>query len=400
MKLTATNLDFSNILQLSGIVKGSNSTVQLENLNAYLFYSKEKDTLSLFVKGNIMTAAIVIPATVETDSDKDVAIAIYSDNLVHLVGTYSEEQKKKLTMTIETTEKSSLFEFTCDSDKVDFVHLVSKETEVQEIGVLINTLGNITYGKPLFSTNMLLGEDRQYFLTGIENCLSFIEGDLRNNAIAIYCDRLIANDKRHIYLYDFVNKLPIDDPPLALHKEVAQVIINLNAKKGKMAFFMLDNNKVRVYDEKLKFYAELNNSMSNILPPSTEDLTMLAPTDIVFSYKKKELEEQLKFFMGFYTNKVGYKTICVDTLPEGIKLILRNSGVVGYSSSHIERTLDVEINPQYTGLHVVVIITSIMDFIHGLAADDKVEFYMDNEHRAVVLKCNRQQIYLPKSQEK
>jgi hypothetical protein len=400
MKLTATNLDFSNLLQLSGIVKGSNPTVQLENLNAYLFYDKQKNLLSFLVKGRILTAAIGIPAILDVDSDTDIAIAIYSDNLIHLISTYSEEQKKTLIMTIEADEDTSYLEFICEKDKILFAHLISKEAEVKEIGMLIDKLETVADSKSLFSTNMLLGEDKQYFLTGIENCLSFIEGDLRNNAIAIYQDRLIANDKRHIYLYDFVNKLPINDPPLALHKEVAQVIINLNTKKGKMIFFLLDNNKVHLYDEKLKFYAELNNSMSNILPPTAEDLKMLAPTDLVFSYGKKALEEQLKFFMGFYTNKVGYKTICLDTLPEGIKFVLRNSGVVGYSSSHIERTLDVEINPQYTDLHAVVIITSIMDFIHGLAADDKVEFYLDNEHRAVVLKCNRQQIYLPKSQEK
>jgi hypothetical protein len=120
----------------------------------------------------------------------------------------------------------------------------------------------------------------------------------------------------------------------------------------------------------------------------------------VFSYSKKELQELLNFFIGFYTNKVSYKTLWLETLPTGIKFTLKNSGVVGYNSSHVERTVDLTINKEYSNVSSVVLITSMIDFIHNLDASDIIDFYMDNEHRAVILRCNRQEIYLPKLQEK
>jgi hypothetical protein len=390
MNLTATNLDFSNLLQLSGIVKSASAKAQLENLNAYLVYTGGK--LDFFIKGNVITAAIAIPATVKSDFDKDIAIAIYSDNLIHLISTYTEAQKKELIMTIEIG-KNSLFEFTYGTDKVDLAHLVPKETEVEEIVDLLSKLSVVFSLEDASIGPLMLGEDEEYFLSGIENCLSFIEGDLRNNAIAIYPDRLIANDNRHIYIYGLTNNLPIENAPIALHKDVANTIINLY-RKGIMAFYIMKNGKVKLFDD-YGFRAEMNNSMSNILPPTDADLKMLAPTSLTFSYDKKSLEEQLKFFIGFYTNKVSYKTICIETLPTGIKLILKNAGVVGYNSSHVERTVELKMYNEYSKPSVVLI-TSIIDFIHNLDASDIIDFYMDNEHRAVILRCNRQEIYLPK----
>ena len=340
-----------------------------------------------------MTAAITIPATIDSEFE-ECALMIYSENLVHLISTYTEEQRKSLVMTIEITDKGSLFEFICGKDKIDFVHLVPKKNEIEEIGILMKGLEITVSGAILLDSHRLNG-GREYFFDGLNNCLSFIEDDVRNNAIAIYQDQLIANDNRHIYMYGLIDPLPITAPPLSLHKKVAKTILNLNAKKGKMEFFIIEK-QVYIYDEKYGFKAKLNNSMSNITPPTTEDLIRLAPTESVFSYSKKELQELLNFFIGFYTNKVSYKTLWLETLPTGIKFTLKNSGVVGYNSSHVERTVDLTINKEYSNVSSVVLITSMIDFIHNLDASDIIDFYMDNEHRAVILRCNRQEIYLPK----
>ena len=393
MKLTASPIDFTNLLQLQSIVNDSQADTQLENLNAYLFYSKEKNDISIFIKGRLIQASIGITATIDSDFDSDMAIMVYTDNILHLISNYTQDAKNKIVMTIEMKDGKSKFSFTSDTDMVDFPHLFLKDMEVDEISGLIEGLD---INPSALLSSLSFGESRQYIMDGLSNCLSFIEDDVRNNAIAIYADKFVANDNRHIYIYDLIENLNISgDTPISLHKKVAKSLININNKKGSLVF-NINGDKIVAYDEKFKFKAIMLNSLSMITPPTEEDMKVLSPIKKVFTIKKIELQEIMKFFLGFYTSKVTYKTIEFMLYDSGIKFTLRNSGVVGFNSSHVERKLPLEIDKEYVNIEATVLVPSIVDFLHSVSNDDLIGVYVDFTHRAIILSTDRQKILLPK----
>lgn len=398
MKLTATNLDFSSILQLDSIVNGLTPEVKQESLNAYLYYSSEKQDLSLFVKGSQSYANIGIPASVTTDATSDLSIMVYIDNIKHLINNYTDEQKSNLKMSIEYDEDKSTFQFESDIDNIKFAHLKLNDNEVKEIKTLISTLEEKDDEDEIFTFDNLDDSFKEYFMSGLNNCLSYIEEDLSNNAIAIYNDKFIANNKLHVYIYHLVNKLNLDTTPVSLHKKIAKTLLSLHGKKGDMKFSIYSGtmNKIKIEDTKFRFKAILNNNLANIAPPTEDDLKVREPSIKVFTAKSSKLMEIVKFFLGFYSSRVNYKTIVVKVIKSGMNFTLLDSGVVGYGSSHVERKFDVNVDTKAIGVKSMLIITSIQSFLSSLNKDDDVDFFMDEEHGAVVLRSNKQEIYLPR----
>ena len=390
MKLTATQLNFSNLLQLEQIVKDSTPEIKMDNLNAYLHYKKENNALLILVKGRLITATIGISATIISDFISDFTLMINTDNIIHLLSNYTEEQKNKITMMVEISETSTL-SFTTDTDIVNFSHLVLKQDEVEGINSLVELVKG-DKAKLIFSYDSV--SNKEYFLSGLSNCANFIEDDITNNAVAIYKDKMIANDNRHIYNYGLIDNLNLESEPITLHKKVVRNILNLNKKKGMMNFNLHSGGVLFISDTKFEFNAIMNNALSNVSPPSIDDISSIEPTTLALTIPQSSFHEIVKFFIGFYTSKVIYKTIALKTSKLGLEFMLKNTGVVGYNSSHVERKIDIDINPASVDVECMVLITSISDFIANIT--DNVEVYMDNEHRAVVLSSGRQKIYLPK----
>lgn len=397
MKLTASSIDFTNLLHLDSIVNNLQPDIKLENLNSYLYYNKRENKLYLFIKGSIAYAAIDIDATI--DADEDIGLMIYSGNITHLVSNYTEEMRNKIKMTIDLSKEKSVFSFTGNNDKINFAHLALTEAELQEVAILTSSLPFPHYQKgeiPIFDFN-LTGDSRQFFLNGIDNCLDFIDDDLKNNAIAIYPHKLLASDNRHVYQYGLIDNLPINNP-VFIHKKIAKIILDLDNKKGNPLFILFSNNRIQITSVPYKFRAIINNNLANIAPPDEEDLKGLRPNTIMSVVNKVFFDEFLDFFMGFYSTKVNYKTITVESLENALNFTLKNSGVVGYNSNHVERQFETATNG--SGVSCVLLIDSIRNFIKHLTKEDSITMLMDSEHKAVVLQSNRQELYLAKLKDK
>jgi hypothetical protein len=396
MKVTASSIDFSSLLHLGGIVNSLQPDIRLDNLNSYLYYRKSDNKLYLVIKGSISSAVLEIDSVLE--GGQDFAMMVYTDNIVHLMETYTEDKQKNSIMVMESTKDSSLFSFTGNNDKVNFPHYVPTESETKEIASIINSLYSQSSLEGIFDFS-LSGEARQYFLGGIRNCLDFIGDDLKNNAVVIYKDRLVVSDNRHVYLYYLTENLPLEEQDfLCLHKKIAKTIIDMEDKGGNPRFIIQSDKQVYVDSTKYKFRAVLNNVLSKVAPPSPADLEKIQPHSKMTSLDKGSFLDILNFFMGFYSSKVSYKTITINTTKNSIDFVRKDTGVSGYNSSHVERKLDTI--PGVVGVSCTMLIDSIKSFVKHLTKEDMVDIILDEEHRAVILKANRQEIYLAKLKEK
>ena len=100
--------------------------------------------------------------------------------------------------------------------------------------------------------------------------------------------------------------------------------------------------------------------------------------------------------MGFYSSKVNFKVLTLEAQKDGINFLLKNSGVVGYNSSHVERKLALDM--VISGTTCSVLFDSMRLFIKELSKDDMINLFMDDEHKAVILSSNagKQEIYIAK----
>ena len=193
MKLTLTSPDFSILSKFDNVVKSLQPEIKLENLNSYLLYNNQKNSLELLVKGPMAYAKLPIPANIDKDFvDKDLSLMIYSGNITHLLSYYSPEDINALIVTIEVNEGNSKFTFTSKKDVIDFAHLVPTDSELSEILELSEKLDTTNVDNPIN-----LNEDgKKSFSEALSSCLRFIEDDVRNNGIAIYGNRVVASDNR------------------------------------------------------------------------------------------------------------------------------------------------------------------------------------------------------------
>jgi hypothetical protein len=395
MKLTASLIDFSSLLKIDSIVNSLQPDVKLDELDSFLYFDKKQEKLFFLVKGALSSSCMEISATLS--GDETGAVMVFSGNLIHLIESYSEEMQKNIVLTIEASGEKSKLIFTGNNDRVQFHHLFVPESNLKELGSIIHSLYEETYPDPLLSYSFS-NDSGKVLLNAISDCLSFVDDDLKNNAIAIYPTKLMASDNLHVYIHELSDPLPIlENKSIFLHKKIAKVLLDLEGKGGEANFTYYLNNMIYLESPKLRFRSFLNNKLARIAPPSEEDLIGLRPPSPVTTINKVTFSELLNFFMGFYSSKVNFKILNLEVQKDGINFVLKNSGVVGYNSSHVERKLLTEVGPD--SISCSVLFDSMRLFIKALNKEDNITILMDNEHRAVVLSSNRREIYIAKPSE-
>ncbi len=394
MKLVITNPNFNNLIRLEGVVKSLQPDIKLENLNSYLYYNKDSNTLNLMIRGALAYASINIPAEIDCgDSPTDMAIMIYSNNITHFLGYCKKEDIP--TLTLQDGEKS-IFSIKSEHDTIDFAHMVAQASEVTELSELYAKLNSDT------SNLFTMGEDSTTrFCDGLNHCMNFINEGVKNNAIALYSDKMIASDNRHVFVHHIPLSYPIkSDEYIALHRKIAKTLVDVLTKDKASSFSL--GEKITISSKLLGFNCVLNNKIATIAPPSQGDLENIGSTELITSLQVETLKDITSFFMGFYSSKVDYKTIIITVLPTELKFELRNSGVQGYNSSNVERILPCTIHGNNIDgeLTVIVLIDSIRDFINNLNKIDMVTINMDTNHMAIVMDSGCERIYIAKLMDK
>jgi len=391
MKLTVSNIDFSSLLKIDPIVNNLQPDIKLAELNSYLFFDKGKEKLFFLIRGPLTASCMEISATLEGDTSG--AVMVFSGNITHLINSYTDELQKNITLTITIIGDKSTLTFTGNNDKVQFPHLSVGEANLKELEDLVDRVLYSGVEPPILDYTFTK-DTGVNFLEALSSCLSFVDNDLRNNAVAIYQDKLIASDSRHVYIQKLISNLNLIEGPIFLHRKIATVLIDLKSKTDNVYFVYCADNMVILKAPTLKFSALLNNKMARIAPPSEDDLASIRPVTAIADIPKAIFSDLLNFFVGFYSNKINYKVLSLKTQSDGINFILKNSGVIGYNSSHVERKLLTVVNGG--DIACSVLFDSMRLFVKELSKEDTVSLFMDNEHKAVVLSSNRQEVYIAK----
>lgn len=400
MKLTVQNVDIREFKEYLGVLDQLSTDTKQDGLNAFLFYSTGQNRLNLILKDSFTFASVDIPCQIINDKDEmgfDWGLGINSNTLSYILSSYQEEQLASMNWELgEAADGKSFFRIVTTYDNLSLPHLTMTPDQISELRELLSTpLPEVKFSLSDFK------DQRNDFLAGMADCMGFVsDDDRKNNAVALYTNRMMVNDQRHIFIYDY--NLPAlfleENTPVVLHKKIVRTLLAFWSKKAITSFdAAVAEDQKKVFITAPHFVAILNNALANIIPPQKADLVNLTPLERTCTPLVKDLLDTATFFSGFYKGGMEFKPIMVETLEnEGIKFTLRDSGVAGFNSSNIERMLPVDVSGATPGCSSTLLNDSLIKFLKTLPAtkEDTISMFMDSDHPAVYLSGAKKKIYL------
>jgi hypothetical protein len=161
----------------------------------------------------------------------------------------------------------------------------------------------------------------------------------------------------------------------------------------------------RIYVQAPELTLILNNSSINVAPPADEDLKSLAPANILFSIDSAVLSSAVSFFTTFYKSS-DKRVLTIHIKNDGVLLIIKDSGVAGFSSAHVEKFLDTGtiLGDGEEDFEFAVHQDDLDEFLNivikasGKNPPPMVDVYVDNDddHRAMKLSTVGRSVYLAK----
>ena len=386
-KINVSVINFAELLPYKKALESLSPANQVGNLNASLLYSKDKNSLTLYVSDSTALAFVNIEATIEAeDISDDFGFYIDYRKFFDIIQSYKPEVRSTISMEL-ALGPSSLKLFT-SIDKLSLPHLEMNLDQVLEVqnSPLMEPPADFDFSLSQF-------EDRKDFLTGLTNCLKFIATtDKKNNALALYSDRLVVNDRRHIFIYNFETPIVLPTQPVSIHKLSAKILGALS--RDTIEYFITQDMKRAIIQDKFATFV-LNNSMSNIMPPSEEDLDSIRSQTQAFNMPTTQLAEIAGFFNQFYSSDMEQEPITLDIKDNALTFLLKDSGVVGYNSCNVERKAEAVIHPKEASTSTIIN-SSLRSFISLIPDDVNIDIFIDDSTPAVYLHTAKRKIYLAK----
>ncbi len=403
--IVVSDIDFDNFLTYSDIFSTLSSSSK-EEMNAIIIYDSENNSLYFLTEESTSYAHMRVNATIKFEKKEEstqviLGTGVSSDLLFYTLSNYSSEERKEITFTITFGEQGG-FLIQRGRDKV---YLPCKYLSNSKLDVNFKTLikDELPEAPTIFQLS-LLGDQKNDFLKGLIQSSKFISKDeKKNNAYAIYQDKIIVNDKRHIFIYRFDNLASFipEETPISLHKTSAKIFMTMASKNLNFDAIMFDNTRVYLYSG--DFTAVINNSIANINPPPAKSLLALIPSVQVTNVVAGTLVSMANFFMGFYRGSSEYKPITFEVQKEGIKLLLKDSGISGSASCNVEKLMECDLFEgalEANNSQVSILNDSMISFAKELASTDQIQFFMQRadkegkKSRAVYLHHPKKSIYL------
>lgn len=400
MKLRLSGMDFTDLLLYEEALKQLSPQRQLDDLDSYLIATEAfllQGKILLIIREINSFAMVEIPFAkdeLEDNDDSDIGLIINSTRLYHTLHSYPFDQLKDLVIEIETGDNSA-FRIFMKNDKLSLSHLVLSSDHVKEHLELAAT---ILEGEPSFDLS-LFNDGKDDFMKGLIEGMSLIEdNEKKNNAFALYDDRLVTNYNRHVFIYRYDHPVVFlkHEEAVSLHKRIAKMFITLASKKRVFDAKMSPDGS-RVIITSASFKAVMNNAISNINPPTQDSLDKFRSINMIGEFEVSSLANSTQFIYGYYSSGREFNALIISYEKEGIRFTLKDSGVAGYNTCQVDRLIEKGIKPS-SACSSTVVIESLLGFIKPMKKEDTVQIYMDDneEHIAVFLKNSKREIYLAK----
>jgi hypothetical protein len=404
MKLIVSGIDFTDLLGYEDALKQLSPQRQLDDLDSFLISQPTGSHMLLIIREANSFAKVTIPVehwkfSSNSDDNQRIGIVINNARFYHTLHSYSSEQLKEMKIEIETGDTSA-FRILMPNDKLSLSHIVMSEAQIKEV---LEMMASPEPETPPFDLS-LFNDGKEDFINGLVEGMSLIEdSEKKNNAFALYSDRLIVNYNRHVFIYRYDNPVVFmdKDQPLSLHKKIAKMFIALsNKKKAFDAKMLPDNSKVIITSASFK--AIMNNSMSNINPPTQESLDGFRPEgSLIGSIKVQDFLDTTQFINGYYLPGKEYNALMISAEEEGIRFTLKDSGVAGFNTCQVDRLMewsDTVEKGNAEPCSSIIVVESLIAYLKQIDKEEVVQLFMDNkeEHIAVFLSNPKRDIYLAK----
>ena len=399
-KLTITNINVESLLSYKEPVSKLSSGCQIDSLNASLLYNKEEDSLYLSVReanssfAQVKVCASILPENVEGN----IGISIGTVPLFNVLSTLDKTTAEQLVIEIDTGDNSQ-YKLSLPNKTYNFLYKVMSEDSVKEyLEPFGESFKNEASTDPSFQLS-LFNDGKENFLRGIDNCSMFLcLDDKKNNAFAVYNDKIVVNDNRHVFLFSYDNPVVfMKDSPVSIHKKAAKFFLILRGK-GIDFDALVSSDQKKVFIMAPNFVAILNNSMSNIYPPSEEDLNEIRSDNKLCSFVAKDIFTITEHLKQFFSSNMEFNPVTLNISSKGVSFTIKSTGMSGQATNLVDLLLPYsEENKNVKNMSVTVINDSLRDFTKG-SKDDLVEVYVDDipEHKAVYFKSSKKEIYLAK----
>ena len=381
-----TDLQTRDLFEHERLFQSLTPEVVNSNLNAALLYDSNTKEASIVMKDSLANIQMTLDCSVE--EDKDVGIFFEFSKLMYILQNYSEEDLKGLCIVADydAVKETSKFNITCASDKLSLPHMVMTDAQRDDYLHLDFSLND----EEGFQWSTLTDSQKLDFSEGLANALNFLDTDeKKNNAVAVYPDKIIANDIKHVFLWKFNSQILLPLEKIPIHKKIARIASSL-MHSGLLNAFVVNSSSALLSTSKAT--CRMNNAVSNIAPPSTDDLARISAESVGLEMDASTLYQTSKFFSGFYsTNTMNPLKVLFD--PENLTFILQDSGLADFGSCNIERK--VKASSSFEG-EVTIVNNSLICFLGLLDMSNPVslKIYVAQDKQAVRIVSDRMEIYL------
>lgn len=397
-KLELTNL---NLPQLMGLERLTSyiSPPQQKDFTAHLIYNEDMNTVFFIMKDSATFLHFPIPCDINTDIvGEDVGVSINPDTFFYIFRSYSDEEMRNLKMTIEQAEEDKFWKITV-ATLTDNISVPNEEMTNDVKDELLSDIKKFAEEKAELSFDLSKVQDKDDFKKGISRAVSFLGSDVKvHNAVSVFCDKLVVNDPRHAFIYTFAvpNGVSSDDY-VPLHKTSASIVDYFYNKKIDFNLMISHDGRYCWIDMGNSSGICLNNSLSNVNPPTNEKLSSWKQCNRVCRLSTFKLNESIGFLKGFFSSTDTWKPLIISVGDTGITFEVKNTSSAS-NACNVRRDVAVTVeNPDIKKV-TWIISESLSTFLKSclMKTDTFVDMAWSDDSKAVYLLSGNQEIFLGK----
>jgi hypothetical protein len=402
-KLHLSNINFSNLFSYEKALSVLNPISSIGNLNASFIYNKETNVVSILILDTTALVKLTMQSEVTSNDfeEENIGIQIDFKKFFYAINQY-KDNSSKIEIILEKENLNNYFMIKNGTDKISLPVIELTSDKINEFNDRF--LDEVKEESYVFNTK----ENKDYLINlniSFRNSYAFIGRDeQKNNAGALYLDKFIVNDRRHIYIQKFptidTKYEEFNNSFITLHKKNMRIISETLNTEVDYELKILKNYS-KIYITTLGFSCILNNALANIVPPNEEELEAIKPINKIFETTIDTLYKASSFFSGFYSSSNDIRALSMKLNDKKeLMLYLKDTGVAGFGEFSIEKILSSSIDLDIIDKDQksTIIFDSLKDFLNKEDSNETVEIYMDADKPAVFVKLTNSEIYLAKLQ--
>jgi len=202
-QLHLKNIQFDNLLCYEKALSLLTPIPSIGTLNSTMFFTKE-NVLNLYIQDTTSLIKISIPYEVEVNTFEDeTAYQVDYKKFLYAINQY-KSNTSNIEIIIDQEDMNVLFTIKNKNDKISLPIIITQNSKIGEYEDLFSKPEETYYFTNENAKNFLIEMNSVF-----KNSILFVSKDeQKNNAGALYLDKFIVNDRRHIYVQNISATTP------------------------------------------------------------------------------------------------------------------------------------------------------------------------------------------------